>query len=110
MMAKSALLGAATQFVFFVSSRSYGAENQVEAGECRPEFAADTAASTVLCFEASVAFHRFRSSPAYRCARVSRRLDVGTTTSAGGRGVFFSSCLACVAGGLTGGRKMAGRS
>jgi hypothetical protein len=42
--------------------------------ERSPKFAADTAASTILCFEAPLAFHHFLSRPAYReCGGYTQR-------------------------------------
>jgi hypothetical protein len=56
-----------------------------------PEFAADTAASTVWCFEALVAFHHFPSRSARRRARRAHRLDLETKTRAERRALFFPS-------------------
>jgi len=55
------------------------------------KFAADTAASTVWCFEALVAICHSRSCSVRRCARRAHRLDVETKTLAAWRTLFLSS-------------------
>jgi len=55
------------------------------------EFAAETSASTVWCFEAPLVFHQFHSCSARRRARRAHQLDLETKTLAARRKLFFPS-------------------